>query len=175
MNALKEHIVRIALGLACAAGCLVPSNGQVSQRETTDLWKTVLYAEDVDYGAFACDASDVDVVNSYFEARPLNKKLPICHNDCPIISCRPVIYFPEAAKAVKATGSVKVHVLVDEKGKVLYARALSGHPLLRASAIQGACRTQFKEYSDHKHQGVMEFTVDNFDYLTVPFRANTVW
>ena len=60
-------------------------------------------------------------------------------------------------------------------GKVLYARALTGHPLLRAAAIQGACKTEFKEYSYHKHQGIMEFTVDNYDYLTVPFLANVVW
>jgi hypothetical protein len=152
-----------------------PLKAQVNTKQPMDEWKVALYEKDIDYGASACDVSYKADVNAYFKASPLKEFLPICHNDCPIISCRPVIRFPAAAKAVKASGSVRVHVLVDEKGKVLYARALTGHPLLRAAAIQGACKTEFKEYSYHKHQGIMEFTVDNYDYLTVPFLANVVW
>jgi len=51
--------------------------------------------------------------------------------------------YPPAARAVKATGSVSVQVLVDEKGEVISAVALSGHPLLRASAVQAARQARF--------------------------------
>ena len=46
--------------------------------------------------------------------------------------------YPPAARAVRASGSVTVQVLVDESGRVTSATALSGHPLLRAAAAQAA-------------------------------------
>lgn len=51
--------------------------------------------------------------------------------------------YPPAARAVRASGSVAVQVLVDESGSVVSARALSGHPLLRASAVQAARSAKF--------------------------------
>jgi TonB family protein len=51
--------------------------------------------------------------------------------------------YPPAARAVNAAGSVTVQVLVDEKGEVVSATALSGHPLLRAAAVQAARRARF--------------------------------
>ena len=52
--------------------------------------------------------------------------------------------YPASARAVRATGSVSVQVTVDEKGEVVSASALSGHPLLRASAVQAARQAKFK-------------------------------
>lgn len=46
--------------------------------------------------------------------------------------------YPAAAKALHAGGSVSVQVLIDENGKVISASAISGHPLLRASAVSAA-------------------------------------
>jgi hypothetical protein len=40
--------------------------------------------------------------------------------------------YPPIAKRAKASGTVVVQVLVDEKGNVVSARAVSGHPLLQA-------------------------------------------
>ncbi len=51
--------------------------------------------------------------------------------------------YPPAARAVNATGSVSVQVLVDEKGSVVSATALSGHPLLRSAAVQAARQARF--------------------------------
>lgn len=51
--------------------------------------------------------------------------------------------FPPVAKAVRASGSVSVQVTVDEKGDVISASAVSGHPLLRASAVQAARALKF--------------------------------
>ena len=151
------------------------SISQTKEEKQDELWKQNLYKENVKYEDFACNKEDSDTVKVFFVSRPLKTILPICHNDCPIIKCRPVVRFPPAAKAVRVTGKVSVHVLVDDKGKVLYARVLDGHPLLWVAARKGACETQFQEYPYGKHQGVMHFTVDDYEFLGVPNRANEVW
>lgn len=51
--------------------------------------------------------------------------------------------YPPAARAVRASGSVSVQVLVDESGNVVSASALSGHPLLRAAATSAARGAKF--------------------------------
>ena len=47
------------------------------------------------------------------------------------------------AKAAGARGVVTVQVLIDENGKVISARALSGHPLLQRESVQAAYRARF--------------------------------
>jgi len=47
--------------------------------------------------------------------------------------------YPAAARAMRASGSVSVQVLISESGSVISANAVSGHPLLRAAA-EGAAR-----------------------------------
>jgi periplasmic protein TonB len=51
--------------------------------------------------------------------------------------------YPAAAKAVRASGTVSVQVLIDENGSVVSANATSGHPLLRAAAEQAARGARF--------------------------------
>lgn len=51
--------------------------------------------------------------------------------------------YPAAAKAVKASGAVNVQVTLNEKGEVISANAVSGHPLLRAAATQAARQAKF--------------------------------
>jgi protein TonB len=51
--------------------------------------------------------------------------------------------YPPAARAVRASGAVSVQVLIDEKGNVVSASAVSGHPLLRAAAVQAARSARF--------------------------------
>lgn len=55
----------------------------------------------------------------------------------------PAPEYPAAGKAVGATGIVSVYVQIDEKGKVTLAQAISGHPLLRASAVAAAQNARF--------------------------------
>ena len=50
----------------------------------------------------------------------------------------PVPTYPPAAMAVQAEGTVVVQVLIDEGGSVIEATAVSGHPLLRAAAVEAA-------------------------------------
>jgi TonB family protein len=51
--------------------------------------------------------------------------------------------YPSAAKAVRASGAVNVQITIDENGNVISATAVSGHPLLRASAVQAARSSKF--------------------------------
>lgn len=51
--------------------------------------------------------------------------------------------YPAAALAVRASGTVNVQVLIDENGDVISATAASGHPLLRAAAVDAARLAKF--------------------------------
>jgi TonB family protein len=51
--------------------------------------------------------------------------------------------YPAVAKAARARGTVVVEVLVDEKGTVRCAHAVSGHPLLQAATTQAARKWRF--------------------------------
>jgi TonB family protein len=52
--------------------------------------------------------------------------------------------YPAAARAVRASGAVNIQVTIDELGNVVAAKAVSGHPLLRAAAVQAARESKFK-------------------------------
>ena len=47
------------------------------------------------------------------------------------------------AKAAGAQGPVAVQILVDETGKVVSAKAVSGHPMLRPAAVDAAWKAKF--------------------------------
>lgn len=51
--------------------------------------------------------------------------------------------YPPAAKAVNASGAVNVQVTIGEDGSVIAATAVSGHPLLRAAAVEAATASKF--------------------------------
>jgi TonB family protein len=51
--------------------------------------------------------------------------------------------YPEIARAAKASGTVTVEVIVDEDGNVAGAKAVSGHPLLQAAAVNAARQAKF--------------------------------
>lgn len=46
--------------------------------------------------------------------------------------------YPDSARRAHASGTVVVNVLIDEKGKVIAAKASSGHPLLLDVSVQAA-------------------------------------
>lgn len=52
--------------------------------------------------------------------------------------------YPEIARRANATGTVTVRVTVDETGRVISAKAVSGHPLLQAAAVEAANKAQFE-------------------------------
>ncbi|MEP6901650.1 MAG: energy transducer TonB [Actinomycetota bacterium] len=51
--------------------------------------------------------------------------------------------YPAAAKQIRAEGAVNVQVLIDEKGNVVSASAVSGNPLLRGVAERAARESKF--------------------------------
>jgi TonB family protein len=52
--------------------------------------------------------------------------------------------YPSLAKAARASGTVTVQVTVDETGKVVEAKAVSGHPLLQSAAAAAARQATFR-------------------------------
>jgi TonB family protein len=51
--------------------------------------------------------------------------------------------YPPIAKAAKAAGTVVVQVVVDERGNVISAHAVSGNPILRTAAVEAARGAKF--------------------------------
>lgn len=51
--------------------------------------------------------------------------------------------YSAAAKAAQIRGRVTVEVLINENGKVVSAKAVKGHPLLRSNAVSAAKRSMF--------------------------------
>lgn len=71
--------------------------------------------------------------------------------------------YPAAARAVHASGQVKVQVTIDENGKVIAANVVSGHPLLQLSALSAAKLSKFTPtYLSKQKVQVSGFIVYNF-------------
>lgn len=51
--------------------------------------------------------------------------------------------YTNMAKIARADGTVNVQILIDEKGKVISAHALGGHPLLTVEAVKAALQARF--------------------------------
>jgi TonB family protein len=51
--------------------------------------------------------------------------------------------YPAAAREAGASGTVEVRIVFDETGKVIWAKAVSGHPQLRQAAEDAAWQTKF--------------------------------
>jgi TonB family protein len=52
--------------------------------------------------------------------------------------------YPPMAKQMKASGEVQVEITIDENGRVIQAKAISGHPMLRAAAEDAARKWVFR-------------------------------
>lgn len=71
--------------------------------------------------------------------------------------------YPPVARAVKASGTVVVQVIVDESGNVISAHAVSGHPLLQAAAAAAARAAKFTP-TKLNDQPVKVTGVINYDF-----------
>lgn len=74
--------------------------------------------------------------------RVLPKVSGHCLDGCPTRIVLP--YYPNEAKRLNFSGQVKVETIVDETGKVVYARAASGKPFLRQAAEQAARNSSYQ-------------------------------
>jgi len=72
---------------------------------------------------------------------------PFC-SDCVSLNAKPIELpkpiYPPAALAVNVSGRVEVRVYINELGKVVSAEAISGHPFLRAAALEAARASTFE-------------------------------
>jgi TonB family protein len=88
----------------------------------------------IDSGALSCSKAD-------------GKEFPAI-----ISSVEPA--WPAAAKAVRASGEVVVVVKTNQEGSVSSAKAISGHPLLRAVSAQAAQKFRFEANENTLQQEV---------------------
>ncbi|CAN5469247.1 hypothetical protein BH10ACI1_BH10ACI1_29080 [soil metagenome] len=65
-----------------------------------------------------------------------------CWDGCPTNIVLP--YYPKEAKRFNFGGQVKLETIVDETGKVVYAKAISGKPFLRQAAKQAAIFSRYQ-------------------------------
>lgn len=56
---------------------------------------------------------------------------------------KPAPPYPAIAKAAGVQGTVAVQIVIDERGRVISAKATGGHPLLLSAAVQAAYRASF--------------------------------
>lgn len=64
--------------------------------------------------------------------------------------------YPELARKMNITGTVKIEVVVSPNGQVKEARVVGGHPVLANAALDAAKRWRF-EPSSEESSGVIEF------------------
>jgi TonB family protein len=64
--------------------------------------------------------------------------------------------YPELARKMKITGTVKIEVVVSPNGQVKDARVVGGHPVLANAALDAAKRWRFEAASEES-SGVIEF------------------
>jgi protein TonB len=79
------------------------------------------------------------------------------------LSLPPPIY-PPSAKSAGIWGTVVVEVLIDERGKVAQARALTCHPWLQQSAVNAAKLARFTPALLNGQPVAVKGTI-NYDFL----------
>ena len=57
---------------------------------------------------------------------------------------KPQPVYPSIAKQINASGEVQVSIVIDENGRVIEAKAIKGHPVLRSAAEDAARKWVFK-------------------------------
>jgi TonB family protein len=72
----------------------------------------------------------------------------------------PKATYPDEAKRAGVTGTVAVKVTLDPEGRVIGAQAISGHPMLRASAEEAALKARLSPgpKTESKRSAVISFT-----------------
>lgn len=112
---------------------IVGADAQKLPKESTEALLASV-AED-ELAAETCEKSVREAQIKEF-GKPLPKIAGHCWNGCPISMPKP--YYPEAAKRSRLKGVVKVSAIVDEDGKVTYAKMISGNAVFRQSALAAA-------------------------------------
>ena len=128
------EVIWLRLNFRLVALSFVRSNAD--EAVESQLWETVRSSLKVDapvVAAKAVEPGEVDSNERAIEGGVLNGKA----QELP----RPA--YPPIARAAHAAGTVVVQVLIDEKGHVVSAHAVSGHPLLQAASVAAARQAKF--------------------------------
>jgi hypothetical protein len=79
---------------------------------------------------------------------------------CPASLVKPE--FPSTAKKLKIFGNVKVEIIVDETGSVIYANMIEGNKVFKKSSERAACKSRFTSFrfcdEPVKYKTVIEFS-----------------
>jgi TonB family protein len=97
-----------------------------------DAWKTLLGTLKVE--APAQPSPDAEQIEQIVPGGVLNRRAVK----------KPAPEYPPVAKGARAAGTVTVYIVVDEKGNVESASAVSGHTLLQIPSVEAAKRAKFK-------------------------------
>jgi TonB family protein len=135
-------LLTFAIGIACAS--IWPALYQSLAINSTfiDIEKSLSPKSGI---PLESDGNDFPVAEncSCGEAKPKKHGMvSICVWNGKII-WKPVPAYPQLAKAAGIKGNVDVQIVVGETGEVIWAKAINGHPLLRPTARDAACRTLF--------------------------------
>ena len=127
----------------------------------------------------ACSKKDKAKVRQYFaELNEKNKFIAECEqqtkstnrkpiaggcewggNGCPVNIVKPD--FPQNAKTLKISGTVKVEVIIDENGLVIYSKMIEGNKIFKKSAERAACKSKFTPFifcgKRFKHRVLIEY------------------
>jgi periplasmic protein TonB len=112
------------------------------ERPTREIKKTPIIEDTKDDPPPTVKKPIVAEVKPKEPAKPVTQTLGVINGKA---SSLPKPPFPAAAKAVGASGAVNVQVSIDENGNVTSARAVSGHPLLRAASEAAAKNAKFTQ------------------------------
>jgi len=149
--------------------CLASGGTVIAQKsESKSLtWEDKLFEKDVKYGSFACKDSYKDIVDEYFKRNPLNRIINVCHNNCAVLESFPKTPMPPFDKKLLGTGFIAVHILTNEKGTPVFARALNGQSPMRAIFQARSCEATFRPLTNNR-QRVLYLCVDQDCSLPQP-------
>jgi TonB family protein len=51
--------------------------------------------------------------------------------------------YPEEAKAQNVSGRVRIEIVIDEEGRVIWAKPIEGHLLLLEASVRAACNSRY--------------------------------
>ena len=117
--------------------------------------------------SFACKDSYKDIVDEYFKRNPLNRIINVCHNNCAVLESFPKTPMPPFDKKLLGTGFIAVHILTNEKGTPVFARALNGQSPMRAIFQARSCEATFRRLTNNR-QRVLYLCVDQDCSLPQP-------
>jgi TonB family protein len=125
----------------------LPCSAQIKNKTSeTDLFREVAEHERI---IAECKEKRREYQISQF-GKELPKVSGHCWEGCPTKVVK--AYYPSEAKRLNISGQVKVETIVDENGKVIYARVFQGKPFLSQVARQAAYLSTYipKKSCDNK-------------------------